>query len=180
MEDTQAKEKEERSEILMWLDDYNDLFSDFDPRHYSQRALSFDFLSELRRATRGKYGDISLGLLIPKDKRDMKIDSIVRKRLQEYFSKNYLHHKDEAKGVFRRGLMFCFAGIVLMFTAAYLLFYFRESTLLMSFLIILLEPASWFLFWEGLNISIFESKKTKPILEFYMKMAGSKIHFSSY
>ena len=42
------------SEIPLWLDNYNDLFSDFDPRHYSNRALSQDFLEELKRASRDK------------------------------------------------------------------------------------------------------------------------------
>jgi len=179
MEKKQAK-KEDKSELLIWLDDYADLFSDFDPRPFSQRAMSFDFLSELRRASRDKYGEISFGLLIPKDKRDMKKDNIVRKRLNEYFEKHYLRYKDETKGVLRKGLLFCIAGIILMFIATYILFKSPDKNLLMNFLIVLLEPAGWFLFWEGLNISIFESRKKKPFLEFYKKMTDSRIHFSSY
>jgi len=49
----------------------------------------------------------------------------------------------------------------------------------MHFLLILFEPAGWFFFWEGLDQVVFESKKTKPDLEFYEKMAKSDIYFLS-
>jgi len=34
---------------------------------------------------------------------------------------------------------------------------------------ILTEPAGWFFFWEGLNLTLFEPKRIKPDLEFYRK-----------
>ena len=40
--------------ISLILDSYNDMFSDFDPRSFSERALSDDFLSECKRAARDK------------------------------------------------------------------------------------------------------------------------------
>ena len=36
----------QQSEISLLLDSYDDIFSDFDPRPYNQRALSQDFLAE--------------------------------------------------------------------------------------------------------------------------------------
>lgn len=39
----------EMSEISIWLDNYDDIFSDFDPRPYSQRSLSDDFLAEAKK-----------------------------------------------------------------------------------------------------------------------------------
>ena len=32
--------------VSLWLDTYEDIFSDFDPRPYGQRALSEDFVAE--------------------------------------------------------------------------------------------------------------------------------------
>ena len=52
--------------ISLILDDYNDLFSDFDPRHYSERALSDDFLAESKRASRDKpAGSLEVKFLVP-------------------------------------------------------------------------------------------------------------------
>jgi hypothetical protein len=36
-------------EISIWLDSYNDIFSDFDSRPFSERTVSDDFLSEVRK-----------------------------------------------------------------------------------------------------------------------------------
>jgi len=50
----------------------------------------------------------------------------------------------------------------------------------MTFLVILLEPGGWFLFWEGLNLIIFETKEETPDFSFYEKMSKCSINFSSY
>jgi hypothetical protein len=42
------------NEIKLMLDTYDDIFSDFDPRPFSQRTLSEDFLEEARKASREK------------------------------------------------------------------------------------------------------------------------------
>ena len=49
-----------------------------------------------------------------------------------------------------------------------------------KFLFVLLEPGGWFCFWEGLNQVIFEPKTKKHELDFYKKMANSRINFLSY
>lgn len=169
-----------RSEIIMWLDDYVDLFSDFDPRPLSERALSYDFLDETKRASKEKDEKIKFNLLIPRSKRKVKTDHVVKKRLREHFTRHYKRHRDDAKRVLKRGLWLCFVGIILMFVATYVLFYFQKATFWMSFFVVLLEPAGWFLFWEGLDMALFTSKKEKPLLEFYKKMANSRLIFSSY
>ena len=54
------------SEISLIIDTYDDIFSDFDPRPYSQRALSDDFLLEARKASKDKVsGTFELNFLIP-------------------------------------------------------------------------------------------------------------------
>ena len=45
------------SNISLSLNSYDDIFSGFDPRPYSQRALSDDFLAESKRASRDKELD---------------------------------------------------------------------------------------------------------------------------
>ena len=168
------------SEMIFWLDDYTDFFSDFDPRPYSQRSLSFDFVAELKRASRDKFDKIKLSLLLPKAKRDSSSELAVRKRLYEHFGRYYERAKKKSRGILKQGIMFCIFGVITMFIATLVYFYFGERSLLTSFLVILLEPAGWFLFWEGLGLAIFERKKERPTLEFYEKMSKCRIYFSSY
>ena len=63
------QEAKQLSQISMWMDSYDDIFSDFDPRPSSQRSISDDFLIESRRAAKDKVtGTFELKLLIPDNK----------------------------------------------------------------------------------------------------------------
>ena len=63
------------SEISLWLDTYDDIFSDFDPRPYSQREMSEDFLKEIsRRYLEGKHGRFEVHFTIPSSERDLKAE----------------------------------------------------------------------------------------------------------
>ncbi len=168
----------DRNDIDLYLDSYEDIFSDFDPRTYSQKALSEDFSSELMKASRDKEdGRVHVILLVPKHKRAKKDEELILKRLKDHFIKHWhFHQKDKKKTVFQ-GLLFVFFGIITMLLATMVLFTLEEGSMLSSFLIVLLEPAGWFLFWEGLNITVFESRKINPELDFYSKMAKAKIEF---
>lgn len=55
--------------ISLILDSYDDIFSDFDPRPFSEKALSDDFLVECKRAARDKDRSVvELKLLVPTKK----------------------------------------------------------------------------------------------------------------
>src|ERR1700677_5264902 len=57
------------------LDEYDDIFSDFDARPYSARMLSEDFLHELKRASLGQEEDgVVLNLLLPQARRNAATD----------------------------------------------------------------------------------------------------------
>ncbi len=169
------------SEISLWLDSYDDIFSDFDPRPFSDRALSDDFLAEAKRASRDKVsGKIALTFLIPKGIRDQKEERLIRRRLREHFNKHYQRIYNDVQKINRQGIFFMVIGVVIMFIATFISFTFDEKYLVYSFLIILLEPAGWFLFWEGLNLIVFESKKIKPDRDFYEKMAKAEIAFVEF
>jgi len=185
MKERLGKEEKQKllrmSEISLMLDDYDDIFSDFDPRPYSERSLSVDFLDEAKRASRDKDDiGIELSFLIPKYKRNTAEEALIKKRLHEHFRKNHHRLEKEKKEVVNKGILFTVMGIIVMFVASLILFKESGKNLLISFLIILLEPAGWFLFWEGLGQVIFEAKKKKPELEFYEKMLKCEIHFLPY
>lgn len=182
----QAMKEEEKTELLrmseisLWLDTYDDIFSDFDSRPYSQRAVSQDFLAEAKRASRDMVsGEIELKFLIPADKRNPVQEHLIKKRLIDHFTRHFEMLRKERDEVVKQGLRFVVIGIILMFWATYILFKF-EKIFLTSFMVILLEPGGWFLFWEGLNKILFESKTKKPEYEFYHKMTKCEVTFTQY
>lgn len=167
------------SEISLQLDTYNDIFSSFDPRSYTERRVSTDFLDEAKRATRKVKDAIELKLMIPEAQRSIGKESLIKKRLRDNFANHYAEKRAEYRQFLAKGWMFVIAGLILMLGAAFVLFK-SWHTLGAGFLLILLEPAGWFFFWEGLDIVLLESKAKRPDLEFYRKMADCKITFTSF
>ncbi|MBI2673380.1 hypothetical protein HYX19_03910 [Candidatus Woesearchaeota archaeon] len=169
------------SEISLWLDNYDDIFSDFDPRPISQRALSDDFLREAKKASRENVsGAIDLTLLIPTNERNPHQEEVIKRRLKQHLNKHFNLLSKEKKWTVKKGLLFTLFGILLMFIATYIIVEYEEKGLLFNFLIVLIEPGGWFLFWEGLDMMLFEQKKINPELEFYKKASKGEISFSSY
>ncbi len=168
------------AEINLRLNEYEDIFSDFDPRPYSEKALSVDFLEEAERASEDKsVGNIKLNLLMPHNKRDKNQEAVIKKRLNGHFKKHFCEFDTKHKKILSKGFSFVVFGVIFMFLAAYVLFNYQGVALIYSFWIMLLEPAGWFLFWEGLHLVIFEPKTIKNKLEFYKKMNGCSINFFS-
>ncbi len=169
------------SEFSLWLDSYNDIFSDFDPRPDSLRALSQDFVEEAKRAVKDRdSGELTLSLLIDDKLRDPIEEEIITKRLHEHFTKHFNCQKKERKKILKKGLIFVIVGILLLFIATILLVNFGNTSYQMAFLLIVMEPAGWFFAWEGLNLAIFYSKEETKDYDFYKKMQKCKIHFVSY
>jgi hypothetical protein len=169
------------SEIRLWLDTYNDIFSSFDSRPYHQRALSIDFLDEAERASREKsVVPLELKLHMPTRKRSLRDESMIRRRLKHHFNKHLKILHKERSDIIKKGLAFVIFGIAIMLLATFVIFTYGGRDILTTFLGVLLEPAGWFLFWEGLDIILFESKKLSPKLIFYKKMSKCRIDFESY
>ncbi len=172
----------EEGEVSLVIEDYDEIFSDFDPRPFSHRALSVDFLDEARRATREiGEGKFELRFMLPSSKKNSEKEKLVRNRLKEHFKKHAGMLEKEHSKVIMQGIAFLFFGLIFMFSAAYIIFHYSESLSLMKeFVIVLLEPGGWFLFWEGLDLIIFEAKKKKPDLTFYRKMVKAEVEFIKY
>ena len=171
--------------ISLILDSYHDLFSDFDPRGYSERTISDDFLFECRRAIRDRpYEEFELRLLMPKLKRNLNDELKIKKRLKDYFQKHVHEKKREVRSIVRTGLFMAGIGFFLMILGAWLIFTkFSEGTFLAAVLTIVLEPSGWFFFWEGMAKAIFlneDERKRKRDLEFYSKISRAQVYFLSY
>ncbi len=171
----------EVSEVSMLLKGYTHIFSDFDPRGMHERSISDDFLREARKAVvdRGE-GEFELNFMIPHGVRNQTAENVIKKRLHEYFHQRAVSLINERKKKVRRGLSFVVVGLVLMLVATWLLFLFTEQFFILSFLVVVLEPAGWFFFWEGLDDVVFEADPNKAERTFYQKMMRAKISFLGY
>ncbi|MDP3729095.1 MAG: hypothetical protein Q8R18_06630 [bacterium] len=171
-------DKVEHYEIRMQLDSYEDIFSDFDPRPFHERALSDDFLAEAKKASIDKTEEIDIFFFLPKTKRDAKSEATIKKRILAHSKRHFTILQKDQKKIVKMGGIFTVIGVVLMVIATFSLYKY-ERNLVASLIIIILEPASWFLFWEGLNLVIFSSKKKQPELIFYEKMSRAHIFFAN-
>lgn len=168
-------------QVSLWLDNYDDIFSDFDPRHYSQRALSDDFLLEAKKATRETAtGRIELKFLIPENQRKLELEGVIKKRLRAHFKKHYFQQQEQRNEIIRQGAAYIALGFILMFLTTTILFWNLNTNFILTLISVIAEPAGWFLLWEGLNLVIFRSKEKNPDLDFYRKMSNCSIYFQSY
>lgn len=169
----------QESKISIILDNYDGIFSDFDPRDYQQRALSDDFLIEARKAARDKEDKIELQLLIPQSLRNTQTELKIKKRLRDHFRKHQFLTLKEIKKIKHLGLTMMIIGAILGVAAVFIPFLFSSPTIQHLFLI-LLEPAAWFTMWEGANRYVFEHSEKDKELTFYEKMVQAEIDFKTY
>lgn len=168
------------AEISILLNSYNDIFSAFDPSEYSERTLSDDFILQAQKFSKNKDGNkMSLKLLLPASARKEQDEKVIIKRLHSHFKDAYHQVAIDVKKTKKKGIILTVIGIILMLTASYLS-YMKPEKYHVHFLLVLFEPAGWFLLWAGLDHLIYQSKSTKKDFDFYSKMARSEINFFTY
>lgn len=184
--ETEKEVEEEEKELLaegevsLVIESYDEIFSSFDPRPYSRRALSVDFLDEARRATREmKPGVFELRFLLPFAERKLEREGMIKKRLKEHFRRHHEMLEAEARKKKKRGLVLCLIGFLMMVFATWAVFY-NKNSFFYSILKIIFEPGGWFTLWTGLDILFFGSKEDRGDLEFYRKMIKAEVVFSHY
>ena len=156
----------QKSEVSLWLDHYDDIFSDFDPRPYSQRAISDDFLKEAKKVTREiKPGVLELRFLIPGNHQKAEHENMIRKRLREHFRKHADIVEAEQRMMVRKGALMALTGFLLLIVAAWV-DYSNGGEFIWSVVAVVLEPAGWFTIWVGFDSILFKSKEKKPDHEF--------------
>ncbi len=135
----------ETGRISMWLDDYDDLFSDFDPRPYEEKVLSDDFLNEYHHMLKEKKeGGFELNLLVPHAVRNEKDEETIKKRLRSYFKNNEREYKFKITKKVKNGAILAVIGFSLMLLSAFLL-YFHYSSLVSKMVVVIIDPAGWFM-----------------------------------
>jgi len=176
----EAQKLIQMAQISLALDRFDDIFSDFDPRPYTKRGLSDDFLAEAKKAAKEKdSGIIELFISMPADKRDLQTEVVIKKRLREHFKSQFIKIEKDINTIKRHGAILVFFGIIFMMIATYL-YTFESRHLTLNMLIVVFEPAGWFMTWFGLDHIIYMAKDKKSDLNFYQRMSKCKITFDSY
>lgn len=166
--------------VSMWLDSYNDIFSDFDPRPFQERILSDDFIGEARKACRERSTAIrTFSLLLPQPIRNEMDEKHIAARLSAHFNHMYQQINAEAEEVKRKGIYFILTGISLMLIASYISFL-QSEKYYVHIMLVLFEPAGWFMLWAGLDHLVYSLQKTKSDIKFYSTMAHAQFDFASY
>ena len=169
-----------KSELSIWLDEYDDIFSDFDPSPYSDRTLSDDFLHEIKkRIHESDTGKIQLKLLLPESRRNKEKETIIVRHLHAHFKQEALQFSANKKKMKTNGWLLTCAGLIIMIFAAWLV-YNSAKHFLTSILRVITEPAGWFLVWTGLEQVFYKSKTMNADLNFFENMSKSEISFWSY
>lgn len=169
----------DKSVLSIWLDSYNDIFSDFDSRPYTERALSDDFISEAKKIEKEKItGSITLKLLLPAHLRKKATETIILRSIHTRFRNLSFQLMREINRTRRRGGVLSVIGLAAMIAANYLI-NLHEKTYLVNALLIVMEPAGWYFVWTGLDQFFYGSREKKQELDFNIRMAHSKIIFLS-
>jgi hypothetical protein len=171
---------ESSTRIPFRITGYQDLFSDFDPRHYSERSLSEDFLSSLNQATRYLHtGDeFQLAFEVPKSERNGAAEENITKRLHGHFKKHVQMLQREKQRLLQRGVKFLLAGLFLISIAMFVVSL-EKNGIEWSMIRVLLEPSGWFISWFGLDHIFYLTQETEQKLDFYRKMSRAEIKFSA-
>ncbi len=165
------------NEISLWLDAYEDIYSDFDSRHYLKRRLSEDFIDELKTSLRYKseHAD-TLMLLLPPDQRNLTIETEIPISIREQLYERLEILSKKANKIKRRGLLLVATGMLVMVTDS-ILTYKAHSAYFSIFLRIMMEPAGWFMISNGLDLLIAKYRAIKKEVDFYDLTHRLKVHF---
>jgi hypothetical protein len=177
-EEKLQEEIQKQRNIPLILESYNDIFSDFDPRPFSERAISDDFLGECKRATRNRGDSFELILSMPRNLRVINDEFKIKKRLREHFKKHFVEKQNEIKTIQREGWIWVILGIFVNIGVVSGLL--NSSSNFLHTILGIFEVPSWFLIWEGLGKILMEARKLKSDHEFYKKMVDCQITFKSY
>ncbi len=168
------------AEINIQINSYNDIFSDFDPSAYPERTLSDDFILQAKEISKNKGGThMLLRLLLPANQRHTPDEKLILKRLYTYFKSVHQQLKSEARKTTTRGLILILIGTITMIAASYISFI-KPDKYHVHLLLVLFEPAGWFMLWVGLDHLVYSSKETKKELDFYYRMAKCEINFFTH
>jgi len=148
-------------EIQISLDTYDDIFSDFDPRPYSQRELSQDFLHEMQqRYLETPQGRIEVRFDLPAGVRDPKLDATAKKRIRDHFEIERKREEAKILHIKWKGVKYVVLGSGALIVATLPLLEWSDNVL-MNIGSTILMPIAWFFSFTGASIYVDDWKEAR-------------------
>ncbi len=170
---------EKLKEISIILDVWDDIFSDFDPRPLDERALSEDFITELKKRYRETAkGSLLISFSAPKALKDEKSEQMVVQRLKQYFKYRALQVGREIYNMRKKGVIFILVGVCFLSSITLMAYFSIISTLIIKILEILLVPLGWFGIWEGFSKIVNASPTFSQEETLFRKLSTAKYQFN--
>jgi hypothetical protein len=165
-------------EISIVIDDWDDIFSDFDPRPLEDRAFSEDFIYELKKRYREtKTGRVFVSICAPIRLKDEKSEKTVIQRLKREFKREGLQRRKDINRMRTRGAAFVFCGICFLGILTLLTYHEKFSRFAIDMIGIILMPLGWFGIWEGLSKIVDSSPKFHQDQILFEKLAKADYKF---
>jgi len=165
-------------EISIILDVWDDIFSDFDPRPLDERALSQDFINELKKRYREtSKGDLLISFFAPKSLKDDRSEKMVTLRLRKHFKDRAMQKKRDMWNMRSRGAVFVLAGISSLCAITLLAFFNVVPELAGKLLESLFVPLGWFGVWEGFSQIVNASPLFANEEKLYRQLSTAEYHF---
>jgi len=162
----------------LWLDSYDDIFSDFDPRPYSKRQISDDFIYELKKQLKETpKGNYEINFYLPKEKRDLKLEAIIKKRLRNYFENESKILNEKTKKIDRKYLVYMLFGLGVLFAYGIIL---EDGNRTLNIIANLILPLGWFSVWTSLDYFINQKNQENEKLLFFDKMKKCNYSFLNF
>ncbi len=178
-ETTETNPNEYR-EISIWLDRYEDLFSEYDSSHFKARTLSDNFLTEVRKLVHEvESANVELKFNLMADEQNPETEEVIISNIHEYFAHKADIAKAEMRQILRTGGLLSAAGFAIIIFMVTVGHNFSELMLVKG-LEMMIDPLGWFLVWNGLDMVFVQSKKEQPTVDFNLKMTNAKLSFMAF
>lgn len=182
MADAQARDErkqkpEEKMVETVYLDTYDDIFSDFDYGPHESRRVSEDFLVELEeRLKYVRFGRLEVLLIVPDAERKREVEAMTKKRIRSVFSFKLRAAEAEIAASRRTGIYRCAIGFSIL-ALEWLLLTASEPGSFLNLLSLLIAPAGWYGAFSGIERFFDPPKSLVEKKRVYSIMAESAIVF---
>jgi hypothetical protein len=165
-------------EVAIVIDNWDDVFSDFDPRPLNKRTVSGDFIDELKKRYRETSGgSFSIAIYAPTALKNAESERMVTQRLKKHFRLLFLQKKKDHMRRRLRGALFICIGISSLSFLTLATYFKFLSKLSIEIFSIILMPLGWFGFWEGLSKLIDTSPAFIQEEKFFEKLSKASYQF---
>lgn len=162
---------ENEAMILFHLHRYANLFSEFDAREMTERTFSADFLEELHHQVDARDEPVAgITFVMPHSKRNENDEATIKTRIVAYFRRHIRQVQKARRFAILKSALMLISGAVLMTLVTYISSLEASKHFPFTAIRSLIEPASWFLMWEGMNHYTSRMNELKLDLNLYEKI----------